>query len=99
MKRALREVSPSARRRAFTAVFRLRSKLTCMPGQSHCARSLRSTSCPGLCNQEFENLKRFALQFDADPVLSQFPIFEIHLEGSKAQLAAGHSWILAREMT
>src|ERR1039457_4742108 len=33
--------------------------------------------------QEFENLKRLALQFDADAVFAQFPVFEIHLEGSK----------------
>jgi hypothetical protein len=39
--------------------------------------------------QEFENLKRLALQFDADPVFAQLSVFEIHLEGSKAQLPAG----------
>ena len=41
-----------------------------------------------LLQQEFENQKRLVLQFDADPVFAQLSIFEIHLEGSKAQLGA-----------
>ena len=43
------------------------------------------TSWPGLRSQKFQNLKRFPLQFDANSVFSQFPVFEIHLKGPEAQ--------------